>query len=72
MTTSIAKFPAGLPLIAPFVAGIRKRVAAPRRAGATVSAPAAAQASVWSLYRMSSADSVSPKVAAALAARAAG
>lgn len=68
MTTSIAKFPAGLPLIAPLIAGIRKRAAAPRRAGAS---PAVAEASVWSLYRMSSADSVSPKVAAALAARAA-
>jgi hypothetical protein len=67
MTTFTSNFPA-LPLIAPIVALFRKRPDAPR---ATVAAPAAGNASVWSLYRMSAADSVSPKVAAALAARAA-
>lgn len=70
MTTFTANFPAGLPLIAPLIAFIR-RAAAPSRRAATVAAPAVV-ASVWSLYRMASADSVGPKVAAALAARATG
>lgn len=69
MSTSIA-FPANLPLIATFIARFRKRVAAPRLT-ATAASPAPAGSSVWSLYRLASADSVSPKLAAALAARAA-
>ena len=67
MTTFTANFPASLPLIAPFIASIRKRFAAP----SATAAPAAADSGVWSLYRLASADSVSPAVAAALAARAA-
>lgn len=69
MTSFTANFPAALPLIAPFIARLRKHAAAPRR---TAAAPATAPSDVWSLYRMASADSVSPEVAAALAARAAG
>ena len=70
MTTFTANFPASLPLIGRLTAMFRKRPAAPR-ATTAVAASSAANTSVWSLYRMSSADSVSPKVAAALAARAA-
>jgi hypothetical protein len=69
MTTSLAHFPANLPLVAPFIASLRKGAAAPRLT--TKAAASAAGPSVWSLYRMASADSVSPKLAAALAARAA-
>jgi hypothetical protein len=60
MTTFTANFPAGLPLIASLIASIR----------AIAATPAAADSSVWSLYRLAGADSVSPAVAAALAARA--
>lgn len=69
MTTFTANFPASLPLIGRLTAMFRKRPGVSRIT--TGAAPAAGNASVWSLYRMASADSVSPKVAAALAARAA-
>lgn len=68
MSTFTAHFPAGLPMLAPLFAVLRKCATAP--SSRPLATAAAVPSGIWTLYRMAAAsDSVSPDVRAALAAR---